>query len=546
MTGFIIFLVVVFISHQVGLWLIFKKAGQNPVLSLIPVYNYYILIKISNRPWWWVLLLFVPIVQFITNYNIRTDTIKNFGKLRFIDEVLGVMFFSFYLVYLGWDKNAKYLGPCHTEEFKKKYPVRKTSFRDWGEALFFAAVVATQVRAAYIEAYTIPTASMERSLLIGDFLFVSKTHYGVRIPMTPVAFPFAHHTMPLIGGKAYVDFIKFPYYRFPAMETIDNNDIVVFNFPEGDTVITLNEGTMAQSYYKMLREQYIRYQEAHDTLGNVTFGGPQFEAIRENFLQQLPFTVRPLDKKDNYIKRCVGIGGDSLEVRDGKVFINSKLLKEPIERAHAYILPLDDALNPRSKAIRKKLTALGVSIDESNFGYLKDYNQRPVQIVISLTDYAYSNLKKQGYLQNAVLRKMPKGEWDTTAYPASAYHKWNKDFFGPLWIPKKGATITLTKENYPLYERAIRVYEGNEEFTQNGDKFILNGSEVKTYTFKQDYYFMMGDNRDNSADSRYWGFVPHDHVVGKPVFIWLSLDYEQQGLFNKIRWNRLFNVVGSK
>lgn len=531
MTGFIIFLVVVFVSHQVGLWLIFKKAEQNPLLSLIPVYNYYILIKISNRPWWWVLLLFVPIVQFITNYNIRTDTLKNYGKLRFIDEVLGVMFFSFYLVYLGRDKSAKYIGPCHTEEFKKKHPVRKTSFRDWGEALFFAAVVATQVRAAYIEAYTIPTASMERSLLIGDFLFVSKTHYGVRIPMTPVAFPFAHHTMPLIGGKAYVDFIKFPYYRFPAMETIDNNDIVVFNFPEGDTVITLNDTTMAASYYKWVKDQYLNYSGVHDTSKAISFNTPEFENFREKYLDYVPYTVRPLDKKDNYIKRCIAVGGDTLQVIAGKVYINGKFIAEPKKLAHSYYVQ-----QKKSFPKKKDLGKMDISSDGSNISRNR----------MSLTYEALAKLKQKGIIDSTMQDIMPKDYWDMTAYPASAYHKWNKDFFGPLWIPKKGATITLTKENYPLYERAIRVYEGNDEFTISEDKFILNGSEVKTYTFKQDYYFMMGDNRDNSADSRYWGFVPHDHVVGKPVFIWLSLDYEQQGFFNKIRWNRLFNVVGSE
>lgn len=535
MTGFIIFLVLVFLSHQVGLWLIFKKAGQNPVLSLIPVYNYYILIKISNRPWWWVLLLFVPIVQFITNYNIRTDTIKNFGKFRFIDEVLGVMFFSFYLVYLGLDKNTKYIGPSHTEEFKKKHPVRKTTIRDWAEALFFAAVVATQVRATYIEAYTIPTASMERSLLIGDFLFVSKTHYGVRIPMTPVAFPFAHHTMPLIGGKAYVDFIKFPYYRLPALEKIENNDIVVFNFPEGDTVLMRAQES---SYYLVLRKQYMMasaYGHAGEFKG---FEGADYESFKQNFLSQVDYTVRPLDKMDNYIKRCVAIGGDSLQIIGGKVWINGKPLQEPKHMAHSYALPPNSSLKPSSPPAKKKLSKLGVSTDVTNFGHFKDGS-----IYISLTDEAHDKLKASGDLQNEVIRLEDAGVWDTAAYPASAYHKWNKDNFGPLWVPKKGATITLTKENYPLYERAIRVYEHNPDFTISGDKFILNGQPVTTYTFKQDYYFMMGDNRDNSLDSRFWGFVPFDHVVGKPVFIWLSLDYEQKSFFDKIRWNRLFKVI---
>ncbi|HYG15238.1 MAG TPA: signal peptidase I [Bacteroidia bacterium] len=530
MTGFIIFLVLVFVCHQVGLWLIFRKAGENPVLSLIPVYNYYILIKISNRPWWWVILLFIPIVQFITNYNIRTDTIKNFGKLRFIDEVLGVMFFSFYLVYLGLDKNTKYIGPSHTEEFKKKYPVRKTTIRDWAEALFFAAVVATQVRATYIEAYTIPTASMERSLLIGDFLFVSKTHYGVRIPMTPVAFPFAHHTMPLIGGKAYVDFIKFPYYRLPALEKIENNDIVVFNFPEGDTVILSKQN---ESYYGITYEKYLEVRSNH----NVTN-----ETVRNNYLRSNPYTVRPLDKMDNYIKRCVAIAGDSIEIRNSVVYINGEVLKEPNNMAHLYQLPITSPLNPQNATAKKRLTKLEVSIDPSNFNYYRISNDS-AGIVISLTNAAHNSLKASGAMEGAKRLIRGAGDWEPSTFPRNSMFKWNKDNFGPLWVPKEGATITLTKENYPLYERAIRVYEHNPDFTISGDTFILNGQPVTTYTFKQDYYFMMGDNRDNSLDSRFWGFVPFDHVVGKPVFIWLSLDYEQKSFFDKIRWNRLFRVI---
>lgn len=524
MTGFIIFIILVFISHQVGLWMIFKKAEQNPVLSLIPVYNYYILIKISNRPWWWVLLLFVPIVQFVTNYNIRTDTIKNYGRQSFLDEVLGVMFFSFYLVYLGRNKNIKYIGPCNTEEFKAKYPVRKTTPRDWGEALFFAAVVATQVRATYIEAYTIPTASMERSLLIGDFLFVSKVHYGVRIPMTPVAFPFAHHTMPLIGGKAYVDFIKFPYLRLPALEKIENNDIVVFNFPEGDTVFVKAQ---EQSYYKVIRDNYVAYLNAHPEEKFEGFSGAKFEAFKADLVSRNDYVVRPLDKMDNYIKRCVAIAGDSIQVIGGKVFINGKPLPEAKKLAHSYEVAF------KNKAPKKDISELGISVDVTNYQGNR----------MSLTYDALAQLKQKGIIDSARQYMDVAGNWDATAFPAHDLYRWNKDFFGPLWVPKAGATITLTKENYPLYERVIRVYEHNEEFTIQGDKFILNGQPVTTYTFKQDYYFMMGDNRDNSLDSRFWGFVPHDHVVGKPVFIWLSLDYEQKSLLDKIRWNRLFRVI---
>lgn len=533
MTGFIIFLVIVLIAHQVGLWLLFKKAGENPIFSLIPFYNYYILAKISNRPWWWALLLAVPIVQFITNYNIRTDTIKNFGKFRFIDEVLGVLFFSFYMVYMGLDKNTVYIGPCNDEDFKKKHAIKKSSIRDWGEALFFAAVVATQVRTVYIEAYTIPTPSMEKSLLVGDFLFVSKLHYGVRIPLTPVAFPFAHHTMPVIGGKAYTDAVQFPYLRLPALEKIENNDIVVFNFPEGDTVITTSPETESQSYYQLVRDQQAFYGANHSDK----------EAIRKAFLKNNKHVVRPLDKKDNYIKRCIAIAGDSIEIKDAEVYINGKMLTPPKNRLFNYIVYTKRALS------KKDLEKYSISINPYSLNQRRSIAGGNFPF-LSLTKGDIDAMTKDGLLDSAVRYHMPtnrertQNQLSKPVFPHHAnYSAWNYDNMGAFWIPKKGVTITLTPQNYPLYERAIRVYEHNNDFTLNGGKFILNGEEVTTYTFKQDYYFMMGDNRDNSLDSRFWGFVPNDHVVGKPVFIWLSMDDEKTGLFKKIRWGRLFSLI---
>lgn len=525
MTGFLIFIALVFICHQVGLWFVFKKAGQNPVLSLIPVYNYYILLKMAGRPGWHVFLLFVPIWQFITNYNIRTDTIRAFGKMRFIDEVLGVLFFSFYLVYLGLDKKTKYLGQSATPEFKKQHPIVKKPGRDWAEALFFAAVVATLVKAFYIEAYTIPTPSMERSLLVGDFLFVSKTHYGARIPMTPVAFPFVHHTLPLVGGKAYVDFVKFPYYRLPAFEKIENNDIVVFNFPEGDTVILAQQD---RSYYQMFREETAPYQGSHVDV----------DALRKQYLRRNKHVVRPLDKMDNYIKRCVAIAGDTLTIRDAVVYINGKPLPLPENAEYNYVVYTKRPLT------KKDLDKYNISLDQIDLNTRRNYTQTGFPF-LALTKGAMENMKKDGILDSAVRFYGPKNyQLMQTVFPHTAtFRTWNYDNMGPVWIPKKDATLTLTKDNYALYERAIRVYENNPDFTIKGDQFILKGQPITTYTFKQDYYFMMGDNRDNSLDSRFWGFVPHTHVVGKPVFIWLSLDYSQKNFFEKIRWNRMLRTV---
>jgi signal peptidase I len=346
--------------------------------------------------------------------------------------------------------------------------------------------------------------------------------------------------MPLIGGKAYVDFIKFPYYRLPAFEKIENRDIVVFNFPEGDTVLLDKQD---RSYYQEVKDYYFAVASNHD----------DFETIRKKFLKNNKYVVRPLDKMDNYIKRCVGIAGDSLEVRNSIVYINGAPLPEPAHMAHGYIVQFDPSFFTAKRTSdyiivgltglgKKQFESAGISIDPTNTQAYKLDSNNNLLIKICATADGLKKLNAAGFLPNAKRELEAAGEWDRRSFPRSELHKWNKDNFGPLWIPKAGATITLTKENYPLYERAIRVYEHNNDFTINGDKFILNGQEVTTYTFKQDYYFMMGDNRDNSLDSRFWGFVPHDHVVGKPVFIWLSLDSDQTGL-NKIRWNRLFKTV---
>jgi len=351
----------------------------------------------------------------------------------------------------------------------------KSKTREWLEAVVFAVVVATVIRTFVVEAYTIPTPSMEKSLMVGDFLFVSKLSYGPRMPMTWISFPFAHNTMPLVGGPSYLEKPSSGYSRLWGAGKIRNNDVVVFNYPMDDG--------------------------------------------------------RPVDKRDNYIKRCVGIPGDTLRLVDRRLRINSQWVEEPKSSQHRYHIQTDGSgFNPL--VLRKMdVTEGGQVTAEGDF-------------IFSLTP---SNAVKMKDFANVRLLEpytAPAGMYTEEIFPHASQFPWNIDQVGPIVIPAKGMVMPLDTHNLPVYRRAIEVYEGNRVEVRNGQIWI-NGSLAKSYTFRMDYYWMMGDNRHNSLDSRYWGFVPEDHVVGKAVLVWLSLDYSADWL-NRIRWNRLFRSVASR
>ena len=394
--------------------------------------------------------------------------------------------------------------------WKKDYKEgeKRNALLDWLDAIIFAVVVVTFINTFFFQAFKIPSSSMESSLYTGDHLFVSKLAYGPKMPQTPLTIPFTHN---VIGGKeSYSTLIQSDYKRLKGFGHVETGDYVVFAFPHGDTILTKFP---ADDYYTVKRA--IGRQAAINNYG--------------------PLKARPSDKKDHYVKRCVAVAGDTLEIVNGRVHINSKPQEVWPGVQNTYnVLTTGQSLNP------VLLDKLGINFSELYFdktlpGYpsmpltaamLEQVKEFPTVVSVEENIDSYPPDYPDSYM---------------TIFPFSPDYKWTRDNFGPLWIPRKGSTVQLTKENLPLYERIIAVYEGND-LKVTGDKIFINGEEAQSYTFQQDYYFMMGDNRHNSLDSRYWGFVPEDHIVGKPALIWLSIDGNKK-FPNNIRWRRFFKFV---
>lgn len=465
------------ITYHVGLWKLFVKAGRPGWEALIPIYSFYIMLKLIGRPVWWMALYFIPVINVIVGIGILIDFAKCFGKFTFLHHLASIVVPFIVFPIWGFDKDTRYLGQSASKEFKTKYPYLKTATREWADAILFAVVAATLIRSFLLEAYTIPTGSMEKSLLIGDFLFVSKVDYGPRVPMTPIAFPFAHHTMPFTTDmKAYWDIIELGYSRLPGFTTIKRNDVVVFNYP----------------------------MDADE-----------------------PFN-RPVDKRENYIKRCLAIAGDTLRIVNTQVFVNGKAVENPLFGQSSYFVTTDGTdLNPstlQDMNIEAQMEAANI--------YMLTMTKEDAEVI-----------KKWPSVKSVIPKITISGYYNAMypAFPGNPRFKWNEDNFGPLIVPKKGWTVKLDSTTIPLYKRAIEIYEGNK-FEQNGEQVLLNGKPTDSYTFKMDYYWMMGDNRHNSLDSRFWGFVPEDHIVGKAKFIWMSLDAKGSFL-EKIRWSRIFKGI---
>ncbi len=350
---------------------------------------------------------------------------------------------------------------------------KKTIVREWTDAIIFAVVAATIIRTFFFEAYTIPTPSMEKSMMVGDFLFVSKMHYGPKVPNTPLSFPFVHNTLPgTEKTKSYLEWIQWDYHRLPGFADVKNNDIVVFNYPMDENV--------------------------------------------------------PVDKKTNYIKRCIAVPGDSLKIVDLKVFVNGK--EQPLpDRGHGQFMYYIRTKTPFHPKVFQQLG-------------IYDFRQRGNEYQVWATEEDMATIKGYSNVEVAQAIIAPQGEYDERLFPSDPNRPWNIDNYGSIWIPKAGVAVSLDSASLPIFERIITEYEGNQlEVKPEG--IFVNGELAESYTFKYNYYWMMGDNRHNSQDSRFWGFVPEDHIVGKAVFVWFSWDSNAKGFFNKVRWNRVMTVI---
>jgi signal peptidase I len=411
--------------------------------------------------------------------------------------------------------------------FWKKRNGKNSAFIEWLDALIFAVIAVTLINIFLFQNYRIPTPSMEKSLLVGDHLFVSKLAYGPRLPNTPLAFPFTQHTMPLTQGKSWSNLIVRPYKRLSGGREVKNNDPIVFNFPAGDTVVVEEQTT---SYYEIVRRN-ARDLKMRDSYGNSVLKSDSFytEMARREVRDRFTVIYRPVDRRDNYVKRCVGVPGDTITIKSGILYVNGEIVPDNNKQQTTYVVATNGTtINP------KAFERLNISRSDQSMLSGSSY-------LLPLTSSNAEAISKFANVTDVSPIIAREGEFAPHIFPYNESYSWNEDNYGPIWMPVKGSSVKLDTTNLCLYERIIDVYEGND-LRVEGSTIYINNEQADSYTFKMDYYWMMGDNRHNSADSRYWGYVPEDHIVGKPKFIWLSLNKEGEGL-GKIRLDRMFMKV---
>jgi signal peptidase I len=484
MNSLLLILIVIRLGATLGYWKVFEKTGVPTWAALIPIYSEWHVMKLVGKSPWWIIYLFIPIINIFAYYILIFDLLRCLGKESLVSQLITIFAFFIYLPIVAFNSNTKYLG-----KLDELPVVQKSIGAEWFEAITFAVVAATLIRWTIMEAYTIPTPSMENSLLVGDFLFVSKFHYGTRTPATPIQMPLTHQKIWFTEIPSYSDAIQLPQFRLPGFTKIKNGDVVVFNVP-GD--------------------------------------------YENNWGNNLPstWTHYPVDLKANYIKRCIGIPGDKIEIRKTQVIVNGKPLENPELMQFSYEVVSNNEINERN------FEKLGLDPEDTGTGYRAGENQ--VVYNIQMTQAKADELKALPYVLS--VKQNSRAEAEGNIFPTYKAAHWGADEYGPLTIPSKGMTIAINDSTLAYYGTAIRLYEYNDNTEIKDGKLTVDGKEVTQYTFKQDYYFMMGDNRHNSHDSRYWGFVPADHIVGKGFFIWLSIDKFGSGL-GKIRWNRFFKPI---
>ena len=592
-----LFALIYILGPFAGLYFVFKKAGLAGWKALVPVYNIVLWVKICGKDWKWYLYFLVPAINIFTFLMLVVETAKVFGRHNFLEQTLAVVFPFAYLPWLG-------LSPLPYLGVESQKDVKYSSAREWLDAIVFALVAAVIIRGNCFEFYKIPSSSMEKSLLVGDYLMVSKVAYGPRTAMTPLSFPLVHNVLPLSNGEreSYLKWIKLPYHRYPGLHKVSRFDATVFNYPDGDTVCTAFRSN--RSYHDLVRE-YGR------------------ETVHSNPSVFGRIVARPVDKRENFIKRCIGLPGETLEIRDQQVYINGSAIENPDELEFTYAVRMSESFEDYVASVsRMGMTggdimaskfqkdiaffhSIGVSdedcmnslgyyqylfLNDEQIGALRMYDKtivtdvmgytrndgtrlvriaprvnlmdaRPVDLqevgqallahgltdadlerageiyTLPLTSQKVAELRNNPLVAEVIPLSIQKGVPSLDLFPHAEGYGWTVDNFGPVTIPSKGATIQLTPSTLPLYRRIIEIFEGNRLELSDG-VILINGKPADSYTFKMDYYWMMGDNRHNSADSRYWGFVPENHIAGRASMIVFSKDKDS----GKARWNRIFKT----
>ncbi len=523
-----IFILIIQVIHFLGTWKLYEKAGRKWWEAAIPVYNGIVLMKIIKRPKWWVILLFIPIIHLLMFPIVWIETIRSFGKTSKLDSLLVLITLGFYIYYINYFTDVKY------NEDRSLKP--QSELGEWVSSIAFAIIAATLVHTYFMRPYVIPSSSLEKTLLIGDFLLVSKFHYGARVPMTPIALPMVHDSIPVVHKGSYFKKPQLPYMRLPGLQKIKRNEIVVFNWP-ADTLATM----------------------WGDNSGK--------------------YTYKPTDKKTNYVKRCVAIAGDTLQIIDGKIHINGEpsIMPDRSDLQHLYLytskepfsrqnFPQSIINNERKSVLKIKkelwqdqrvqkafkvkadLTKIGedslyvdltggIAQDLAERLNVVSYNNK---MLVNLTEGEYQSIKNTPSVASLEKVIFPS---DESVFPHDPKYQWSIDNFGPLYIPEEGKTIEINEKTIPLYKHLISEYEHHNDVMFTDDELFIDGQKVTDYTFSQNYYWMMGDNRHNSLDARSYGFTPMDHVVGKPVFIWMSWKDGMPWSGGTPRWDRFFTTV---
>ena len=509
-----ILLILYFAGTLLGLWFVFKKAGRAPWKALVPVYNIVVwihLCKKKKRVRWYIGFL-VPAINVFTFLLLVVETAKVFRRYNFWEQTAAVIFPWIYLPILGLHPKTKYIDP------KVEEPKKVSEARDWLDAVVFALVAAVIIRGMFVELYNIPSSSMEKSLLVGDHVMVSKMAYGPKMAQTPLAVPLIHNVIPGTNGtvESYSKLIHLPYHRYPGLGHVKRYDAVVFHYPDGDTMCTAQFSN--QSYHTLVRKygrEAVMQDRVYDEYGQRV----EIGKIR----------VRPVDKRENFIKRCIGLPGEDVQIVDWQVLVNGQPIETPSEAQYTYAVLFNPIVVPE-----RVLDQMGVSHEDIDRAHQQMFLNNTYYYILPLSPSIAAKMAgKYEVLDIQPFIHPTDSTGNNDLFPYVKELNWSIDNYGPVHIPAKGEPLQLTMETLPFYRRVIEVYEGNELKVKDG-KIYINGKEATSYTPRMDYYWMMGDNRHNSIDSRYWGFVPEDHIVGKATTVYYSHDKDH----NKVRWDR--------